>query len=135
MPSVRQVSYLAAVTILGISLAPLSAQAKEGDSAYQWGRWAVLSPAAGGAEPYVAVATPGADFNARPGDASEFDPEIASVGTPPPSSGPPVVEPNPPGSPPPIGDPRDGLIQTPPVVVQNPPGSSPPVGDPRDGLL
>jgi len=133
MRSVRRISYLAAATILGISQAGL-VQAKEEDSAYQWGRWAVLSPAAGGAEPYVAVDTPGAEFNARPGDASQFQPEILSVGTAPePPVQPPIVVPNPPGNPPPIGDPRDGLL--PPVVTPNPPGSPPPVGDPRGSLL
>ncbi len=80
MRSQRPIVYLAAAAILGICQTGL-AQAKEEDSAYHWGRWAVLSPAAGGAEPYVAVKTPGAEFNARPGDASQFQPEILSVGT------------------------------------------------------
>jgi hypothetical protein len=122
MSSVRQISYLAAVTILGISFVSLSAQAKEQDSAYQWGRWAVLSPAAGGPEPYVAVKTPGAEFNARPGDASEFQPEIASFGTPP--SGPPSLVPNPPGQLPPIG----GGRPRPPEAI---PGTEPPIGGGR----
>jgi hypothetical protein len=134
MRSQRPIVYLAAAAILGICQTGL-AQAKEEDSAYHWGRWAVLSPAAGGAEPYVAVKTPGAEFNARPGDASQFQPEILSTGTPPPPPlQPPIVVPNPPGSPPPIGDPREGLLQ-PPVVTPNPPSGSPPVGDPRAGLL
>lgn len=44
------------------------AQQKEEDSAYRWGRWAVLSPAAGGAEPFVAALEPGSQFNPRPED-------------------------------------------------------------------
>ena len=86
MRSQRPIVYLAAAAILGICQTGL-AQAKEEDSAYHWGRWAVLSPAAGGAEPYVAVKTPGAEFNARPGDASQFQPEILSVGTAPVTAG------------------------------------------------
>jgi hypothetical protein len=130
MRSLRRIGYLVAATILGISQAGL-AQAKEEDSAYQWGRWAVLSPAAGGAEPYVAPDTPSAEFNARPGDASQFQPEILSVGTAPePPVQPPIVVPNPPGQPPPPGGPR-GTI--PPVVTPNPPGAPPPTGGPRGG--
>ncbi|MGD8842404.1 MAG: hypothetical protein PVJ83_02925 [Gammaproteobacteria bacterium] len=60
----------------------ISGYPTEQDSVYQWGRWAVLSPAAGGAEPYQAASTPGAEFNARPGDASEFQPELAGLGIP-----------------------------------------------------
>jgi len=130
MRSRRRIIYLAAATILGISQTGLT-QAREEDSAYQWGRWAVLSPAAGGAEPYVAVNTPGAEFNARPGDASQFQPEILSTETPPPPPvQPPIVVPNPPGQPPPPGGPR-GTI--PPVVTPNPPGAPPPTGGPRGG--
>mgnify|MGYP001554667771 CR=1 FL=1 len=106
-------------------------QAKEQDSVYKWGRWAVLSPAAGG-EPYVEALAPDAANNARPGEASEFQPELASVGGPVDPTVP-VIVPNPPGTPPPTGDPRDGLL-LPPVVTPNPPGA-PPTGDPRDGLL
>ena len=126
MFSAKQVIYLAAGVVLGMSQSVLAAQAKEEDSAYQWGRWAVLSPAAGGAEPYVAVDTPGAEFNARPGDASEFQPEIASINTPVPPAGPPVLTPNPPGQLPPIG----GGRPRPPVAT---PGTEPPVegGRPR----
>jgi len=107
-------------------------QAKAQDSVYKWGRWAVLSPAAGG-EPYVEALAPDAANNARPGEASEFQPELASVGVPVDPSVP-VVVPNPPGAPPPTGDPRDGLL-LPPVVTPNPPGAPPTTGDPRDGLL
>jgi hypothetical protein len=134
MLTAKRVSYLAAAMILGISQSASAAQAKEEDSVYQWGRWAVLSPAAGGAEPYAAVDTPGAEFNARPGDASEFQPEIASIEVPPiPPAGPPSVVPNPPGNPPPSGDPRGTPppILSPPVVGTNPPGTPPPSGDPR----
>lgn len=97
------------------------AQQKEEDSAYRWGRWAVLSPAAGGAEPFVAADTPGSQYNPRPDDPGYGR-------TPTLSQTPPVVVPNPPGNPPPVGDPR-GL--PPPVVVPNPPGNTPPIGDPR----
>ena len=47
------------------------------DSVYEWGRWALLSPAAGG-EPYVAALPPDAANNARPGEASEFQPKSRS---------------------------------------------------------
>lgn len=107
MRSQRPVIYLAAATILGICQT-VAVQAKEEDSAYQWGRWAVLSPAAGGAEPYVAVDTPSAEFNARPGDSSQFQPEILSVGSEP---QPPITDPGdrprPPVIPPVITDPGD----------------------------
>jgi len=136
MPSVPQVSYLAAVTFLGISLVPFSAQAKEQDSAYQWGRWAVLSPAAGGPEPYVAVKTPGAEFNARPGAASESQPEVASIGTPP-SRGPGIGDVNPdipvvtvpptPAPPPPVAlEPGIGDVNPGVPVVTVPPSAPPP---------
>lgn len=61
---------------LGMSSSANAAAQKEEDSAYEWGRWAVLSPAAGGDEPYIAALEPGAVNNARPGDADEFDPEV-----------------------------------------------------------
>jgi len=107
MRSQRPIVYLAAAAILGICQTGL-AQAKEEDSAYHWGRWAVLSPAAGGAEPYVAVKTPGAEFNARPGDASQFQPEILSGNTPPPVTDDPRDR-LPPLPPPPPTDPRNRL--------------------------
>jgi hypothetical protein len=73
-----------AVAALLLAAAPLafSAQQASQDSVYKWGRWAVLSPAAGGAEPYQAASEPGAEYNARPGDASEFQPELAGLGPP-----------------------------------------------------
>lgn len=83
------------------------AQEPAGDSAYQWGRWAVLSPAAGG-EPFRAPDEPGADFNVRPGEL--FGPEVLSSNTPP------VAD-----------DPRDRL---PPRPTLPPPGAT----DPRDRL-
>jgi hypothetical protein len=136
MNTAKRIIVLAAGLMLSTAHSAFAAQQQsEEDSAYRWGRWAVLSPAAGGAEPYVQVATPGADFNARPGDASEFDPVIASTETPPPAYQPPVVVPNPPGNPPPVGGPREGLLPQPPLVNQNPPGAAPPVGGPRGGLL
>jgi hypothetical protein len=130
MKSAKRIVVLATSMVLGAAQGAWAAQPPpEEDSAYRWGRWAVLSPAAGGTEPYVQVATPGADYNARPGDASQFDPVVLSTETPPPL-GPPVVVPNPPGNPPPIGDPRGSL---PPSIVV-PPGAQPPTGDPRGAL-
>ncbi len=80
----------------------------EGDSAYRWGRWAVLSPAAGGVQPFVAASTPETQFNPRPCDAG-FCPEVIATETPPP----------------PTDDPRDRLPPAPPPQVAD---------DPRDRL-
>lgn len=109
-----------------LAAAPLAfaAQQVEQDSVYKWGRWAVLSPAAGGAEPYQAASTPGAEFNARPGDASEFQPELAGLGIPtlpPPSIG--DVDPNIP-------------VVTQPPTVRTPPNliDSPSVGNIDPGV-
>ncbi len=125
---------LGLVLALGAGQEAWAAQQKVEDSVYQWGRWSVLSPAAGG-EAYKAALAPDAANNARPGDASEFQPVVASVGTQPVQPvQPPIVVPNPPGALPPPGDPRTlPVVILPPVVVPNPPGSQPP-GDPR-GLL
>ena len=60
---------------LGMSAAANAAKQKEEDSVYKWGRWAVLSPAAGG-QPYVAALTPDAVNNSRPGEADEFQPKV-----------------------------------------------------------
>lgn len=79
------------------------AQEPAGDSAYQWGRWAVLSPAAGG-EPFHAPDAPGADFNVRPGDL--FSPEVLST------QAPPVL--------PPVNDPGDRPRPAPPPMVNDP---------------
>ena len=65
--------------ILG-SVANAANKKKEEDSVYQWGRWAVLSPAAGGA-PYVAPPAPDVAFNARPGDPG-FQPKVEVPPTP-----------------------------------------------------
>ncbi len=69
--------------VLGVGLALGSVQiasaAKhrdEEDSVYEWGRWAVLSPAAGG-EPYRGASEPEASNNVRPDGADEFSPKIA----------------------------------------------------------
>jgi len=74
MNTARSLVALGVVLALGSSQAVWAAQQKEEDSAYQWGRWAVLSPAAGG-EPYVAPQEPDAARNARPGEADEFQPK------------------------------------------------------------
>ena len=125
---------VALVLVFGASQEVWAAQQKENDSVYRWGRWAVLSPAAGG-DSYKSSVTPDAANNARPGDAVEFQPEVASIGVPPGSPlQPPVVTPNPPGTSPPPGDPRGPpvvVVVPPPVVTPNPPGISPPPGDPR----
>jgi hypothetical protein len=60
---------------LGAGQPAIAADGDDEDSVYQWGRWAVISPAAGGPE-YVARLTPDAVNNARPEDADEFDPKI-----------------------------------------------------------
>ncbi len=108
MNTAKKILVLAVGVALSAAHGAFAAQQTEEDSAYRWGRWAVLSPAAGGTEPYVQVATPGADFNARPGDASDFTPVLSSIETPPP-----VVD-----------DPRDRL----------PPPIPPVADDPRDRL-
>ena len=74
MKTAQSLVALGVVLALGGSQAVWAAQQKEEDSAYQWGRWAVLSPAAGG-EPYVAPQEPDAAKNARPGEADEFQPK------------------------------------------------------------
>ena len=48
------------VVALGAGQQVVAAQKKEEDSVYKWGRWAVLSPAAGGPPPYVAALAPDA---------------------------------------------------------------------------
>ncbi len=65
---------------LGVSAAAQAAKQKEEDSAYKWGRWAVLSPAAGG-EPYRQPLAPDVDNNARPGEAEEFEPRVLTEET------------------------------------------------------
>ena len=76
MSANKHLTALAISTALVIGQSAL-AQEPAGDSAYQWGRWAVLSPASGG-EPFSGPDEPGADFNVRPGDL--FSPELASSG-------------------------------------------------------
>ncbi|HFD81333.1 MAG TPA: hypothetical protein ENK05_13215 [Gammaproteobacteria bacterium] len=114
MSAARSLVALGVILALGAGQAIGAQKQKEEDSVYQWGRWAVLSPAAGG-EPYRQPVTPVAEFNARPGDASEFQPLVAEVGQPPG------------GGPGPVDDPRDRLPPKPPV----PP---PVLDDPRDRL-
>ena len=124
------------VVALGAGQQVVAAQKKEEDSVYQWGRWAVLSPAAGGPPPYVAALAPDAVNNARPEEAEEFSPKVLGLVEPEPPPTPvepPVVVPNPPGEPPPTGDPRNNPppVVPVPIVVPNPPGAPPPTGDPR----
>jgi hypothetical protein len=111
MKRAKRIVVLATGMVLGAAQGAWAAQQPpEEDSAYRWGRWAVLSPAAGGTEPYVQVATPGADYNARPGDASQFDPVVLSTETPPPVA----------------DDPRDRLPPPPPPVTDDPRDRLPP---------
>jgi len=79
---------LGLVLVVGVGQQALATQQKEDDSVYRWGRWSVLSPAAGG-ESYQAALTPDAANNARPSDADEFQPKVEGTGTPPVT--PPVV--------------------------------------------
>ena len=102
----------------------ICAAAESQDSVYQWGRWAVLSPAAGGAAPYVAALEPDAVYNARPEEAIEFSPQVLG-GTPQPIPGPPE---------PPTGDPRDRLPPGGGLSQPQPGPTAPTVGDPRDRL-
>lgn len=88
------------------------AQEPGGDSAYQWGRWAVLSPAAGG-EPFRAPDAPGSDFNARPSDADAFQPEVLRTQVDPPVITDPGDRPRP-TPPPSVTDPGDRPRPTPP---------------------
>lgn len=109
MKAVKSLITASVLLALG-SVATAGAAEKEEDSAYQWGRWAVLSPAAGGVETFVAVRAPGADFNNRPGEATPFQPETNPVADDPRDRLPPR---------PPIpsvpDDPRDRLPPRPPV--------------------
>ncbi|MDT8387423.1 MAG: hypothetical protein RQ736_07910 [Thiogranum sp.] len=135
MNTTRHFAMLGLALVVSAGQSLVSAQENEQDSVYSYGRWAVLSPAAGGIEPYVATDTPVALNNTRPEE--PFGPTVLAIGidpsTPPPvvvpPNPPPIIVPNPPGNPPPVGDPR------PPVVVPNIPGTPPPVGDPRDVLV
>ena len=67
---------------LGAGQQVVAAQKKEEDSVYKWGRWAVLSPAAGGPPPYVAALEPDAVNNARPEEAEEFSPQVEGLAEP-----------------------------------------------------
>lgn len=87
---------LGVVVALGAGQQVVAGQKKEQDSVYQWGRWAVLSPAAGGPPPYVAALEPDAVNNARPEEAEEFSPKVLGL-----------VEPEPP------------IPPEPPVVVES----------------
>lgn len=136
MNTTRHFAMIGLALVIGTGQSLVSAQEKEEDSVYSYGRWAVLSPAAGGIEPYVATDTPVALNNTRPEE--PFGPTVLAIGidpsTPPPivvpPTSPPVVVPNPPGNPPPVGDPRNVPVVSEPVVVPGTPGL-PPVGDPR----
>jgi hypothetical protein len=80
------------VVALGAGQQVVAAQKKEQDSVYKWGRWAVLSPAAGGPPPYVAALEPDAVNNARPEEAEEFSPQVEGSEVQPPEPPPVVVE-------------------------------------------
>ena len=112
---------VALVLVFGASQEVWAAQQKENDSVYRWGRWAVLSPAAGG-DSYKSSVTPDAANNARPGDAVEFQPVVASVGSP-------IVPPVRPPGPPSIGpvDPTTPVVTAPPTLPTFP--SPPSIGN------
>ncbi len=76
MKPVKQTVVVGIALALGMTSAADAATQKEEDSAYQWGRWAVLSPAAGGSEPYAAGISPVSQNSPRPETALEYDPEI-----------------------------------------------------------
>lgn len=100
---------------LGLALAlgagqVVAATQQEEDSVYEYGRWAVLSPAAGVGEPYIAALTPDAANNLRPEEG--FSPVVLSS------------EPVP--QPPVVTDPRDRLPPQPPPVVTDPRDRLPP---------
>ncbi len=107
---------------LGSTQSALAATLQEEDSVYDWGRWSVLSPAAGG-EPYHGAIEPQASHNVRPGDAAEFLPKVSSV------SGPSEVEPEPPLTEPPT-DNAPGVVPVDPdkPIVNLPPPPPPPGG-------
>ena len=110
MSASKHLIALAISTALAIGQSAV-AQEPAGDSAYQWGRWAVLSPAAGG-EPFSAPDAPGAAYNVRPGDL--YGPEVLSTQAPP--VGPPTV------GPPTVGD----VDPTVPIITQPPTVRTPP---------
>jgi len=119
------------VLLMGAGQTVWAEQGEAQDSVYKWGRWAVLSPAAGG-EPYVAALSPDASNNARPGEASEFQPEVESTSAViPPGIGP--VDPGqPPGNlpppPPPPSVPPPGVGPIDPPAINLPPPPPPGVG-------
>lgn len=126
MNALRSVIVLGFGLLMGAGQTVRAEQEKAQDSVYQWGRWAVLSPAAGG-EPYVAALEPDAANNARPGEASEFQPTVILSGAPPPppppSTPPPGVGPidPPPINLPPPPPPGVGPIDPPPINLPPPP--------------
>ncbi|TCK17625.1 hypothetical protein DFR30_0860 [Thiogranum longum] len=79
MNTARNIIVASIALALGLSSVADAAKKKEEDSAYKWGRWAILSPAAGGPETYVAKLTPEAAHNTRPQDSDEFHPELADT--------------------------------------------------------
>jgi len=117
MKSLKRVAALGLVLALGAGQEAWAAQQQEEDSVYRWGRWAVLSPAAGG-DSYEGSETPDAANNARPGEASEFQPVVASVGTPPVGTEPGVAPVDP-------GQPIVNLPPPPPPPVSSTPGVVP----------
>ena len=123
----KRVMVLGFGLLMGTSQAVWSEQGEAQDSVYKWGRWAVLSPAAGG-EAYVAALTPDAANNARPGEASEFQPEVElQGGGVPPGIGP--IDPGqPPGNLPPPPPPPVGVGPIDPPAINLPPPPPPPVG-------
>lgn len=75
MNTAKKLTVVGVALALGMSATANAAKQKEEDSVYKWGRWAVLSPAAGG-EPYVATLEPQAENNARPSIYDEVQPKV-----------------------------------------------------------
>jgi hypothetical protein len=80
--SINQAAILVAGMGLCVAHSVFAVQQKEEDSAYRWGRWAVLSPAAGGTEPYVAANEPETQYNPRPCDVNGFCAEVQTTSVP-----------------------------------------------------
>jgi len=119
MNALRRVIVLGFGLLVGAGQTVWAEQENARDSVYQWGRWAVLSPAAGG-EPYVAALAPDAANNARPGEASEFQPTVILSGVGPVDPGQPPVN-LPPPPPPSTPPPGVGPIDPPPISLPPPP--------------
>lgn len=125
MHAFRKVAVLGFGLLMGSGQTVSAEQEKAQDSVYTWGRWAVLSPAAGG-EPYVAALAPDAANNARPGEAEEFQPIVILPGVGPIDPEQPPIDLPPP--PPPPATPPPGVGPIDPPAINLPPPPPPGVG-------